>query len=283
MSLNRKLPRRRWRNIRLASTLISHSAAHPTATDPSASPLFANLVHALKKATACRHRLSRLLPGVFGPTACARGKRCDPREAWRQEVDRAVDKVYRELDGLDTDPLPLSDNSSETGKASTMPEDLSELEHKDYLALAPEAQDVVKNEYSAWKTWEKMLHKYREAFEKQFPNWEQMDSPASAQLRHLWSVYQQSRLGLSRTTLAKGGLLAESAASDDRSTQYLGGDQFFADNIKVWGEPPPGVPPEEYFIRCSVLASRGLPWGYPSNDGENPSPAGGRNPDEGEK
>lgn len=278
MSHNRRYPRSAWRKIRPVST---RNSLHQIGTDPSTSQAFASLVHSLKEATACRSRLGHLLPGVFGAAACA--KQSDPREEWEREAIRVVNKVYRDLDGPDAEQMSLSASPSDARKTSTLPEDLSELDEKDYHALSPDAQLVVRNEYSAWKTWEKVLQKDKEAFEKQFPKWEQMDCPASAQLRHLWSIYGQSQLGLSRTTLAKHGLLAEAATSEQVANQELADKQYIEQGIKIWGEPPPGVPPVEHIIRCSVLASRGLPWTYPSQEAGNPSPAGNQNAGGGEK
>jgi hypothetical protein len=86
-------------------------------------------------------------------------------------------------------------------------------------------------------------------FESRNPKWQQDDSPRSAELRELWSRYNQSLLGLSSIT-GKG--LMDGSTNEPRVKKGFDYKKFRAEELAKYGPPPEGVSEIEHFVRTGL-------------------------------
>ncbi|HUR45045.1 MAG TPA: hypothetical protein VMZ27_04135 [Candidatus Saccharimonadales bacterium] len=254
MNFRRSSSQYQWRKTRSASPHGQQTPGGTFGKDKSTLMArgFAQLIQALKESTRCRARLSLLLPDIFGAAACCPDKHLDGLQRWKEEVHKACTKVFREIQG------EAEDEPSDQPPPKLL-HGQSRLDCKEFHSLSEEKKAVVQDEYEAWQTWEQVLQKHNETWEKENPKWKESPSPACAHLRHLWSLYRQSLLGLSSTS-SKEGMLRNASEKEDGETYEQICSEVTANAIKIWGHPPSGVSVLEHAVRCSVLASAGLDW-----------------------
>src|SRR6185436_4097129 len=165
------------------------------------NPALELLRRALKAATSSRNRLTRLAPSIFSLDAEAQDS-WEEDKAWLMDYAAMVYRISDEKKGLPPKTAPsASEMAPPAKKGPGIPEDEkgTPLECHAFQSLAAEKKAVIKDAFLAWQTWDRNVRKHKQEFEVRNPKWQDDDSHSSAELRQLWSRYNQSILGLAST------------------------------------------------------------------------------------
>ncbi|HUR46970.1 MAG TPA: hypothetical protein VMZ27_13915 [Candidatus Saccharimonadales bacterium] len=236
-----------WRRMRPSLT----NSSGRTTTTKSEKSLLEHLHRSLKAATASRNRLTHLAPNIFSLCADVQDS-CEEDWAWLREYMEALRKFLVEKKDIpEPPPAANSKNVELTNKPRHIPPDENgtPLECHVFQSLATEKKTVIKDAYLAWQTWDYNLGTNKQEFETRHPKWQDDKSPSSAELRQLWSRYNQSLLGHSSCS-AKGFLEdTQNSAPRDKLFDHK---IFMAQQLAKYGPPPEGIPIIEHLARASA-------------------------------
>src|SRR4051812_20967274 len=209
--------------------------------------LVGQLASALKEATRSRNRLTRLAPALFSAHVSA----ADSKEERDRFFEEYVDWIYRYCPKSKTflpkPAQPASPNSVKKLPEIPADEKGTPLESPIFQSLPPDKKIVIKEEFAAWKTFDRSVQRYKASLEKLNPGWQEEDSLACASLRAVWSRYHESRLGLGSNS-AKGFCDAQSQEVAPLPAEY-DPKCIVAEGLEKYGPPPDGMSVIEHIVR----------------------------------